>query len=219
VIDLRRVFKDYRQSGALQTLVSAQSAVGNGVFVAKTGALIKVLRFCGKDAECLDAPQLDYEHQRFESALRTFDERFRIYQYLHKTENAALPAEDQAHPVVREAIQNRIAYLTRHSHPLYSVATYLVVVYEGWRPDTSWLHPLRGVLTRWGGTVVLSNKRALERLDHELDAASELLTHKVASFIEQCRDFAEFEVLDEQQAYRFFRCLLNYTPFKQTTFA
>ena len=217
MVDFRRVLQDYRYSGALQSLVSVQSALGNGIFLDKRGELLAILRFHGQDSDCLDASQLDSIHRRFESVLRCFDERFRIYQYLFKTQSPSLPAEHHSQPVLAEAIRNRIEYLTSRSQALYSFETYVAVVYEGWRPANTWKHQVGSFLSTGDGAVrdIFSTRQTLRRLADEIEVSRELFAHKVASFATQCRDFAALEVLDDQQAFRFFRRLLNYAPFKQ----
>jgi hypothetical protein len=51
----------------------------------------------------------------FEAALRIFDERFRVYQYLLKRDQTDIPHREYSNPVVQKAIQNRVAYLQRKS--------------------------------------------------------------------------------------------------------
>jgi len=60
----------------------------------------------------------------------------------------------------------------------------------------------------------LSTGNTLQGLDQELEAAREFLINKVASIVIQCRDFIILRDLNEQEAFRFLRRLLNYTPFK-----
>src|SRR5207245_186813 len=87
------------------------------------------------DYECLDASQIDQIARRFESAVRIFDEKFRIYQYTIKRDGPAIPHRCYENPVVQEAIASRIAYLNEKSQDLYSFEIYFAVVYEGWTND------------------------------------------------------------------------------------
>src|SRR5207249_1337425 len=62
--------------------------------------------------------------------------------------------------------------------------------------------------------LALSSEKARVELHAGLDSARRLLADKVDSFVTQLRDVLPFEVLDKQQAFRFFRRFLNYAPFK-----
>src|SRR5690242_9603596 len=90
MISLRRILKDYQDAGALHEFVSVEAAIDDGVFVTKSGDLVMFLALCGPDYECLEPAQTDQIARRFESALRLFDERFRLYQYLLKREDPPL---------------------------------------------------------------------------------------------------------------------------------
>ena len=213
MVKLHRMFKDYRDSGALHALVSVQAALGGGVFVTKSGALLMILQLGGAGRECLDPNETDSIGRRFESVLRVFDEQFRLYQYLVKRRSSDLPYECQAHPIVEEATANRMKYLAGKAESLYSVETYMAVLYEGWRPENgpglSWIK--RSIA---GAGHRLSVQRTLDELQQDLETAREFLVNKVASFVIQCRDFLDIRELDEQESFRFLRSLLNYTPYK-----
>ena len=60
--------------------------------------------------------------KRLESALKLFDENYRLYQYLFKRNNQAIPYKLYDNPVVDAAIKNRIAYLASKSDTLFSVS-------------------------------------------------------------------------------------------------
>ena len=64
----------------------------------------------GVDYECLDGNALDGLTKRFESALKLFDENYRVYQYLFKRNNQAVPHNFYGQPVVDIVIKNRLAY-------------------------------------------------------------------------------------------------------------
>src|SRR5690242_12796871 len=98
-----RILKDYRDTGAFHALVSVESAVSEGIFATKSGDLFMFLAVSGPEGECLDPAEQDHLTRQFESALRSFDERFRIYQYLMKRAGPPLPSEPSGHPVFEEA--------------------------------------------------------------------------------------------------------------------
>src|SRR5207247_8128357 len=108
VIRLSRILKDYQDAGALNTLVNIHAVVDEHTFMTKSGHLLTVLRTPGVDYECLDPSQLDQIARRYESTIRIFDDRFRLYQHLLKRDHAAIPARAYATPVLQGAISGRI---------------------------------------------------------------------------------------------------------------
>lgn len=216
MINLRRILKDYEDVGAFQALVGVQSAIGDGVFVTKAGHLVMFLSMQGVDPECLDPELIDQTARRFESALRIFDERFRLFQYLQKKPSPVIASEPHAHPVVAEATANRLDYLQSKGDKLYVIESYIAVVYEGWTPASS----ASGGWKKWLTSPVdafrarLSTAETIHNLQEELDATRELLTNRVNSFIIQARDVVGLEVLDRQRGFAFLKTLLNYSPLK-----
>jgi type IV secretion system protein VirB4 len=218
---LSRILKDYRESGAMNALVNIHAAIDDQTFLTKSGDLVVLLGVQGADYECLDASQLDQITRRFETALKTFDEHFRIYQYIDKREGAAIPHGLYENPVVREAVMSRVAYLENRTDKLYSVDVYFAIVYEGWANSVNLqiklAEFLRKPLTRL--REILSTANTITVLEEELNRACEALTHKVASFAIQLSDIVPVEVLNKHRAYQFLRRLLNYAPHKSDTVA
>jgi type IV secretion/conjugal transfer VirB4 family ATPase len=214
VINVGRVLKDYQESGAFHALVGIQAAIDDGVFVTKVGDLVMLVAVQGIDYECLDPEEIDQVARRFESALRTLDERFRIYQYVLRREEPYLPFQHHDDPVVEGATASRLRYLA--SKNLCSMENFLAIVYEGWRPGghrqiqaARWLMEPRAAFRE-----LLSERENSQNLQRELDLARELLKNKAASFVIQLRDFLAVEILDSQRAFTVLRRLLNYAPFK-----
>ncbi len=77
----KRLFKDYSEAGSFSEFVPVQTAVSDTVFATKNGSLFAVLRVAGADAECLDAPEIDYLTTRFLNSQKALGEDYRIYQY------------------------------------------------------------------------------------------------------------------------------------------
>ncbi|HEX2453136.1 MAG TPA: type IV secretion system DNA-binding domain-containing protein [Vicinamibacterales bacterium] len=218
---IKRILKDYTESGALNVLVSVHAAIDEHTLITKGGALVLVLRVEGVDYECLDPEQLDHVARRFEAALRTFDERFRVYQYVLKRNRPPLASPDHVNPVVQEAVADRIAHLNAKSNSLYSLNSYLALVYEASRPVygvkqrlSEWLESPRAALRE-----AFSSEHKLTVLENDLKRASEALHQKVVGFVAQLKDVLSLEILDKDQAFRFLRRLLNYEPFKAETVA
>lgn len=216
MVKLSRILKDYQQSGAVNALVNVHAALDEHTFLTKSGDVMAVLAVQGADYECLDAPQIDRIARRFGSALRIFDENFRIYQYLLKRDGAPIPHRHYINPVVQEAVTNRVAYLNTKADSLYSLEIYFAVVYEGRRRAGGLHRKLSEFITRLKAAMceVLSTETKTAVLEEGLERAREALASKVNSFVVHLEDSVRVEVLDKERAFRFIRRLLNYAPAK-----
>ena len=87
------------------------------------------------DAECLEPFEVDQIVRRFGSAVRTFNEQYRIYQYLVKRDYGPIPHSQYEDPEVREAVESRSAYL--EAKGLYNLEIYFAVLHEGLRRDST----------------------------------------------------------------------------------
>src|SRR5690242_19105277 len=139
---LRRVseiWEDHQTAGALSGLVNVCAFLDEHTFLTKSGDLGVVFQVQGLDYECLDFPELDSFARRFEAALRTLTENFRLDQYLLKRRDPAIPNREYPHSeVVNRAIRERMDFLHGKAETLYSLELYFVVVYEGWHHHTTW---------------------------------------------------------------------------------
>src|SRR6266566_8620017 len=100
MFNLRRVFKNYDETGSFNEQISPQSFIDEQLFVTKAGDLGAVLEVRGVDFECLDSNSVDGFTKRLESALRLFDEKFRVYQYIFRVNNQTIPHRQYGKPVV-----------------------------------------------------------------------------------------------------------------------
>jgi type IV secretion system protein VirB4 len=213
---LTRLLKDYRESGALNSLVSVHAALDEPVFLTKGGELVAFLAVRGQDAECLDESQRDTVARRFQSALRIFDENFRLYQYLIKSDQPVMAPEAPANPILQEAMENRLEYFRDKQAALFSFDAYLAVVYGGWKQADTLTGRLHQLITkpRLAFREMLTESSRLTLLDTELDRAQEILRQKVSSLVVHLGDVVGLEVLDHERAFMLQRRLLNYTPYK-----
>ena len=78
------------------------------MFLTKSGDVGVILEVRGIDYECLDGASIDAFTKRLESALRLFDENYRVYQYLFKRSNPGISYKLYGNPIVDAAIRNRI---------------------------------------------------------------------------------------------------------------
>lgn len=210
------IARDYLESGAMSSLIGLYGFVDEHTFLTKSGDLGVVLRVPGVDAECLDHSERDHVARRFESAIRTFDERFRIYQYLLKRDNTAIPHRHYDNPIVEQAISNRVAFLGGKRDSLYTIDICFVLLYEGWHQASGSGAHLRALVNRPRAAVgeMLAADQTFTLLEDNLARARELLGNKAASFVIQLQDTLGVELLDKAEAYRFFRRLLNFSPYK-----
>jgi type IV secretory pathway VirB4 component len=111
MVKVSRILKDYRDAGALHSLVSLWGFVDAHTFLTKAGALGQVFRLRGADAECLDHVERRAITHRLENALRQLDESVRVYEYLIKRPASDMAAPAHPDPLVQDVLQRRAAYL------------------------------------------------------------------------------------------------------------
>ena len=133
MLRLQRIFKNYAETGSFNEQVNLYGFVDSQVFLTKTGDLGVVLEVHGVDYECLDGNTLDGLTKRLESALKLFDDSYRIYQYLFKRNNETIPYKLYGKPVVDTAIENRLAYSAGKADSVFSLSIYYVILFEGFR--------------------------------------------------------------------------------------
>jgi type IV secretion system protein TrbE len=219
MLKLHRIFKNYQETGSFNEQVNLYGFIDSNVFLTKTGDLGVVLEVHGVDYECLDGNALDGITKRFESALKLFDDKYRIYQYLFKRNNETIPYRVYGKPIVDAAIKNRVAYFAGKSDNLFSLSIYYVILFEGFRYTRTLSralsefpkHPSKALgelRAHFSGTkqVVL--------LDREIGKGQATLRQKVESFILQVSDFLPMRLIDKREAFRVLKQTLNFDPQK-----
>ena len=219
MLKLQRIFKNYQETGSFNEQVNLYGFIDSNVFLTKTGDMGVILEVRGVDYECLDGNALDGITKRLESALKLFDDKYRIYQYLFKRNNETIPYKLYGKPIVDAAIKNRIAYFAGKSDTLFSLSIYYVILFEGFRYTRTLSralsefpkHPSKALgelRAHFSGTkqVVL--------LDREISKGQATLRQKVESFILQVSDFLPMRMLDKQEAFRVLKQTLNFDPQK-----
>src|SRR5436190_12895589 len=133
MLRLSRILKNYNETGSLNEQINLYGFIGPHVFLTKSGDVGLILEVRGVDYECLDAASIDGFTKRLESALKLFDENYRVYQYLFKRNNETIPYKLYGDPVVDTAIKNRIGFFAAKSDTLFSLSIYYVILFEGFR--------------------------------------------------------------------------------------
>src|ERR1700722_5898997 len=103
MLKLSRIFKNYNETGSLAEQINLFGFIGPEVFLTKSGEVGVILEVRGVDFECLDGAAIDGFTKRLESALKLFDENYRLYQYLFKRNNEAIPYKLYTNPIVNSA--------------------------------------------------------------------------------------------------------------------
>src|SRR5712692_5029308 len=142
MVRVSRILKDFRETGALNSLIALWGFVDDSTFLTKAGAVGVLYRVQGVDFECLDHPQRQAIAHRFEQALRQLDESFRVYEYVIKRPALVVTAAPHPHPVVNEALTRRTAHFAAKRDALFELELYVAVLYEGAVTRPSWSHRL-----------------------------------------------------------------------------
>ncbi len=216
---LSRAWKGYREAGSLNEQINLFGFVDKHTFLTKSGDVGMVLAVKGVDYECLAGEEVDHYTKRLESAFKILDGQCRIYQYLFKNSNPAIPYKNHENPIVNAAIENRIAYLKNKAGSLYGLSIYFVVLLESPKAKKT--------LARFFGNgnlepkqmwkelrAFLSTDKQVLLLEDEIKNAQAVLAQKTASFLLQVNDFLPVKQLDKQQAFRFLKQILNFSPQK-----
>jgi type IV secretion/conjugal transfer VirB4 family ATPase len=208
---------EYGAAGALNALVNVCAFLDEHTFLTKSGDLGTVLHVEGIDYECLDFPEIDSFARRFESALRSLTEEFRLYQYVVKRTGPTIPHKEYPEAqVVNRAIHERMDFLESKAETLCSLELYFVVMYEGWRERPSQRRSVLDLLRdpRAAIDAYFSGPGTFTILESELTAAQRVLSAKVNSFLIQLQDLVHASRLTKSEAFRFLGRLLNYAPYR-----
>jgi type IV secretion/conjugal transfer VirB4 family ATPase len=219
MLRLNRIFKNYSETGSLCEQINLYGFIGPQMFLTKSGDMGVILEVRGVDYECLDDASIDGFTKRLESALKLFDENYRLYQYLFKRNNEAIPYKFYNNSIVDTAIKNRIAYLGSKADTLFSVSVYYVVLYKGLQN----LKRLGSALAEFSNSpktavaslrAQFSSQKQAIVLERHAGAAQVALLQKTRSFILQVSDFLAVRMLDKQEAFRVLKRTLNFHPDK-----
>ena len=219
MLRLSRVFKNYEETGSLGGQINLYGFIGPSVFLTKSGEVGVILEVRGVDYECLDGAVIDGLTKRLESALKLFDENYRVYQYLFKQNNERIPYKLYGDPIVDTAVKNRIAYLASKSDTLFSLSVYYVVLFKGFETTAK----LTGALMEFPKNprkaigdlrAHFSSQKRIVALGRQVSSAEAALEQKARSFILQVSDFVAVRILDKNEAFRVLKRTLNFDPVK-----
>ena len=142
MVKIEHITKDWREAGSFPAQVNLYGLWDEHSFLTKTGDLGAVLKIGGIDYESLDHAGRDYAVKRLEAALRSLDDKCRLYQILFRHNRPAIPHAEYDSPLVRAAVEQRSAFLQSKADRLYSIEIYWVVMVDGRYAKTGLLHAL-----------------------------------------------------------------------------
>lgn len=211
MVSIPRVLRDYREAGALNSLIAIWGFLRDGIFLTKGGHIGLVYELKGPDPEGWTHGQRRVTVHHLEAALRLLDERWRLYQYVVKRSVDPFTAPACARPVAREALRRRADQLNASRREMFDVGQYVVLLYEtATSVQTAGLPTsagLSGLVRRLRTT--LSTTRSCELLESALDRSIATLEHKASAVEIQLAD-CHLRRLRNEEAFSFFRRLVNY---------
>jgi type IV secretion system protein VirB4 len=219
MLNLKRVFKNYEEAGSLNAMVNLFGFIGHEVFLTKSGDAGIVLEFDGVDYECLDPVAVDALTKRLESALRLFDENYRVYQLLIKRNQQDIPHSFCGKPVVDAAIRDRVAYFREKADTLFSLSIYFVVLCPALAARRSLSSTLMEIPENPRKAIAglrarFSSEESVRLNSRELARAESALRQKVDNFRTHVSDFASARILGKDEAFRVLKRTLNFDPLK-----
>ena len=213
------ISKDWQEAGALMAQINLYGFWDGHAFLTKTGDLGSVLRVSGVDYESLDHAGRDYTTKRLEAALRSLDDKARLYQIFFRHDRPQVESREYNSPLVRAAVEQRMAHLDSRADELYSIEMYWVVMVDGAYAKTNLAHALTQLPKDPAGS--LKEMRALfagnkqgTMLSDQIERNRTLLAQRVQSLSGQLSDLTEIELLGAEEAFRVLRRLANLCPSK-----
>jgi type IV secretion system protein TrbE len=215
VLNLKRIFRNYDEAGSLNAMVNLFGFVGPRTFLTKTGDIGAVLEIKGVDYECLDQSSIDALTKRLESALRVFDETFRVYQILFKRNEDQIPHSYCGKPVVDSAIRGRMDYFAERADSLFSVSIYFAVLCPALSARRSLTRSILDFPASPGRALSELNARLFSQSSVRLDSleiarAQDVLLQKIESFRTNVSDFLPARILPKDEAFRVLKQTLNF---------
>jgi type IV secretion/conjugal transfer VirB4 family ATPase len=219
MLRLKRIFKNYSETGSLGEQINLFGFIGPNVFLTKSGEVGVVVEVRGVDYECLDVASLDHFTKRLESAFKLFDENCRVYQYLFKRNNESIPYRLYSSPIVDAAIENRIAYLHAKADTLFFLSIYYVILYQRFQASDKigsalaefGEHPQKALASL---AALFCTEKQIVLLGQHVDQAQAVLLEKAKSFVVQVSDFVLVRLLDKEESFPVLKRTLNFDTSK-----
>ncbi|HET9281378.1 MAG TPA: hypothetical protein VFR24_05395 [Candidatus Angelobacter sp.] len=219
MFSLKRIYKDWNEAASLNAYVNLYGFWDEEAFLTKSGDLGLILRVKGSDYESMSHEQREYVIKRLEAAFKVFGPGVRVYQYLFKTNNPAIPFAAYPDPLIERATEKRKEFFNERRSRLFQVEIYYCVLLEGRFSQPTLSAALKqlprdpiGALRELRGQFSSTATKVLLR--HQIESQRSLLTQKVQGFVRQISDLVAIDILPATETFRVLKRLLNYEPWK-----
>ena len=211
--------KDWNEAGSFAAQVNLYGFWDEHCFLTKSGELGCVLKIGGIDYESLDHAGLDYAVKRLEAALRSLDDKCRLYQILFKRNRPAIPHAQYESPLVRAAVEQRSAFLASKADRLYSIEIFWIVMEDGSYQKSGLLHALARLPKQPRSSLrdlhaLFSGSKERTLLYEQIERDRMRLQQKVNSLSGQLNDLMTVELSGAEETFRILRRLVNLRPTK-----
>jgi type IV secretion system protein TrbE len=213
------ITKDWKEAGSFPAQLNLYGFWDEHSFLTKTADLGAVLKIGGIDYESLDHAGRDYAVKRLEAALRSLDDKTRLYQILFKHNHPEIPHAEYENPLVRAAVEQRAAFLQSKSDRLYSIEIFWVVMIDGSYRKTGLLHALAQLPKSPRASLrdlrsLFSGNKTRTLLYEQVERDRLRLQQKVNSLSGQLNDLMNVELSGAEGIFRLVRRLVNFRPSK-----
>jgi type IV secretion system protein VirB4 len=219
MVKISDITKDWKEAGSFAAQMNLYGFWDEHAFLTKSGDLGCVLKIGGVDYESLDHAGRDYAVKRLEAALRSLDDRCRLYQILFKRNHPAIPHAGYENPLVRAAVEQRSAFLASKSDRLYSIEIFWVAMIDGSYRKTGLLHALATLPKQPRSSLrdlraLFSGNRERTLVYEQVERDRLRLRQKVQSLSGQLNDLMTVELQGAEETLRILRRLINFRPSK-----
>lgn len=215
MLRIEAITKDWKEAGSFAAQVNLYGFWDEHSFLTKSGDLGAVLKIGGIDYESLDHAGRDYAVKRLEAALRSLDDRCRLYQILFKRNHPSIPHAEYQNPLVRAAVEQRSAFLASKSDRLYSIEIYWVVMVDGSYAKTGLLHALAQLPKNPRASLcdlraLFSGNKERTLVYEQIERDRLRLQQKINSLSGQLSDLMTVTLSGAEETFRVLRRLVNF---------
>lgn len=213
------ITSDWKEAGSFAAQLNLHGFWDEHCFLTKSGDLGSALRVGGIDYESLDHTGRDYAVKRLEAALRSLDDRNRLYQILFKRNRPVIPHAKYTSALVRAAVEQRATFLQSKSGRLYSIEIFWIVMLDGSYQKTGLLHAFAGLPKQPRSSLrdlraLFSSSKERTLIYEQIERDRLGLQQKVQSLSGQLSDLTAVELLGAERTFRLVRRLVNFRPSK-----
>ncbi|MFP5227940.1 MAG: VirB4 family type IV secretion system protein [Acidobacteriota bacterium] len=213
------ITKNWKEAGSFPAQINLFGFWDEHAFLTKSGDLGTVLKIGGIDYESLDHTGRDYVVKRLEAALRTLDDRCRLYQILFKRNRIEVPHATYQNPLIRATVEQRAAFLRSKADQLYSIEIFWAVMIDGNFQKTGLLHTLARLPKNPGASLrdlhaLFSGSKERTLIQSQIERDRLRLQQKVQSLSGQLNDLMTVELPGAEETFRILRRLVNFRPSK-----